>query len=345
MTRLALWRTTRPHPFWSLLHYFIDEAGDYRIPDSPAEHRVAVASCVAFTDGAWAAADEAFRLFKAELSKSELEASEPRWHLLTAEHQTAFCDLLAGLRGVSLTPVTLDLSHLAERDNDWLESMLTKLDNEPDLMKYETMRVQIRELAKQARNLSPVQHLRIHSWAYCLLQALQYSIIFLGHGSDQSSWKKVTISIDPVQPRPGSREERVFSIMVLAWLAGWSRLQPFTTVEGIHTPDHEFVKLYEMDAGVDLGKLVRGNLRWQQSQNSRGIQIADLTAAAVLQAASELKKGSTSLKNYASLMRASFYGPVRGPGLFSPLTEPSQKVADKYLLLSDVMRRPPKTSK
>ncbi len=324
------------------MHYFIDEAGDYNIPASPSEHRVAVACCVAFTDAAWAAAHDAFKLFKAGLTRSELEDSEPRWYLLTEEHQTAFCDLLASPRGVSLTPVTLDLSHLAGRGKELLEPMLTKLDNEPDLMLYETMRQQIRELAKQARNLSSVQHLRIYSWAYCLLQALYHSILFLGHGPDQSSWKKVRITIDPVQPRTGSREERVFSTMVLAWLMGWSRRQPFITIEGIHTPDHQFVKLYHTETGVDLGKLVRPNLRWQPSKDSLGIQMADLTAAAVYQAASELKEGSTSLKNFGSLMRASSYGPVRGPGLFSPLSEPTQEVAGKYRVLSDVMRRAPK---
>lgn len=333
---MAVTYSDRPH---KTLRYFIDEAGDFRVPDSPLEHRVAVASCVAFTDEGWTRADEAFKSFKTALAKVELESAEPKWHLLTPEHKRDFCELVASLSGISFTPVTLDLSHLAEPNIDWLEPMLTKLDKEPELMVYETMRKQISELAKQAHNLSPVQHLRIYSWAYCLLQALYHSILFLGNGPDQSSWKKVTISIDPVQPRAGSREERVFSIMVLAWLMGWSKRQPFLTIEGLHTPEHEFVKLYDTDSGVDLGKLVRSNLRWEGSRSSAGIQFADLTAGAVYQAACELKEGSESLSNFATLMRASFYGPVRGPGLFSPLETPLQRIAEKYRPLSDVMRR------
>jgi hypothetical protein len=320
------------------LHYFIDEAGNYRVPDSPAEHRVAVASCLAFTDDGWTRADAAFAQFKKGLRRVEFKSAEPKWHLLSSEHKSEFCRLVASLSGISLTPVTLDLSHLAEPNIDWLQPMLTKLDKEPESMLYEQMRQQIGELAKQAHNLSPVQHLRIYSWAYCLLQALYHSILFLGNGRDQASWKKVRISIDPVQPRAGSREERVFSIMVLAWLMGWSKRQPFLTIEGVHTNDHEFVKLYDTEAGIDLGKLVRPNLHWESSLGSAGIQFADLTAGAVYQAASELKEGSESLRNFATLMRASFYGPRRGPGLFSPLDDPSPRVADKYRPLSDAMK-------
>lgn len=320
------------------MHYFIDEAGDFQIPISAGEHRVAVASCVAFTDLAWRSAEAAFRDFKSTLTTKEFARGEPRWHLLTEQHRTAFCDLLASVDGLSFTPVLLDLSHLAGRDDQWLDKMLAKLDNQPDLMVYPTMKHEIRELGLQARNLSKVQHLRIYAWAYCLKQALYHSIIFLSGGPHAHSWHGVSISIDPAQPRTGSREQRVFSIMVLAWLMGWSRRDPFITVEGVHTADHPFVRLYETADGVDLGKLVRANIRWQASNVSTGIQIADLAAGAIYKAAMELTPGSESIKHYASLMRCSFYGPARAPGLFSPLSMPPDDVAHKYDLLSNAIR-------
>jgi hypothetical protein len=319
------------------MHYFIDEAGDFTLPDSPETHRVAVASCVAFTDAAWSVAEPRFSQFLGELDRTELDRSEPRWHLLRPEHRTTFTELLASIDGVSLTPVTLDLSHLVGIDDSG-ETWLTKLDHEPERMLYETMRNEIRLLGKQARNLSRVQQLRIYAWAYCLHQALYHSIIFLGHGADASSWDTVSIIIDPVQPRAGNREQRVFSLMVLAWLMGWSRDRPFITVQGIHTPEHRFMQLYDRPEGIDLGKLVRGNLHWIPSQKNLGLQIADLTASAVYTAATELKGGSESLEHFRSLMRSSFYGPVRGPGLFSPLASPPQEAAARYEVLSDAMR-------
>lgn len=318
------------------MHIFIDEAGDFAIPASADTHRVAVAGALTFTDPAWASARSAFGEFKKQLLASESLRGEPKWHRLSPEHRQAYCRLLADVDGVAFTPVTLDLSHLASSRESWIDPFLNKLDRQPDLMVYDTAKRQIAELAKQARNLSHVQHLRVYAWAYCLFQALQHAIMFLSHGDRAASWNSLRIEIDPVQPKPLSREQRVFSLMVLAWQMGWSRTHPFSTIEGIHTADHPFVRNFEMPGGVDLGKLVRPNLHWRRSHESDGLQMVDLATAAVYDAATELKGEAVSL--YAAIMKSSPYGWRRGPGLFSPLMQPPDALGLKYLALSDAMK-------
>jgi hypothetical protein len=320
------------------VHFFIDEAGDFAIPRDASEHRVAVAAGLAFTDSAWATARAWFADFKRALSSTELVRGEPNWYSMSSANRVAFCEGLSRADGVSFTPVTLDLSHLAPNADELLAPMLAKLDAQADLMVYESAKRDLRELAKQAHNLSGVQQLRIYAWAYCLHQSLYHAIIFQSHGAKAASWQQVSIEIDPVQPKPRSREQRVFSLMVLAWLVGWSQGQPFITVEGVHTPEHPFVRNFDTPSGIDFGRLVRPNLQWERSHKSLGIQLADLCAAVVHQAATDLDRGSESFDLFVKLMRLSPYGWKRGPGLFSPATIPPAHLEEKYLVLADAMR-------
>lgn len=261
------------------MRFFIDEAGDFAIPGTAAEHRVAVAAAVAFSDRGWESIGPKYASFRSELASVELRSGEPRWHLLTRSHREQFLGLLRHDEGVSITPVTLDLSHLV--GVDWLKKMLDRLRREPSLMVYDTAKAQMETLYRQVVNLSAVQQLRIYSWAYCVHQALYHAILFLGNGPDDSSWETVRIEIDAVQRAAGAREERVFRLMLLAWLAGWSKAEPFVTIKDLHTREHPFIKNYDTNGGVDLGKLVRPNLSWGVSAQSDGLQIADLVAGAV----------------------------------------------------------------
>ena len=318
---------------------FLDEAGDFTVPPVAGDHRVAVAAAVTVTDKGWEMLEDRFRTFCQELDPSELKDGEPKWHLLTSEHRHALTSLLDRGGGVSLTPVTLDLGQLVGRGGEWRDPMLDRLKQQPDLMLYDTAKEQMQLLYRQAKNLSAVQHLRLYAWAYCLHQALYHAIAFLGHGADARSWERVRIEIDAVQRAKRSREQQVFQIMLLAWLAGWARSRPFLTIQGIHTSDHPFVQLYDTGDGIDLGKLVRSNLAWSTSHDSAGLQVADLVAGAVY-AAAMAPRDRVAVKEYGALMRnGSYYGPVRGPGLFSPFSEDEGTIASKYEPLSAAMER------
>jgi hypothetical protein len=127
--------------------------------------------------------------------------------------------------------------------------------------------------------------------------------------------------------------------MVLSWLTGWSQRHPIPLVKGIHTKDHPFVKNYDTSDGIDIGKLVQGRIRWVDSRESWGIQMADIGATIVSQAAYALDDRSGDISLCGALMRSSPYGPTRGPRLFTPLGDVPDHVGGKYRLLSEIMER------
>jgi hypothetical protein len=205
-------------------------------------------------------------------------------------------------------------------------------------MLYDTARQEMRLLSRQAANLSSEQFLRLYSWTFCLYQALYHSILFLSRGEFAQSWNAVEISIDPVQTRPRAREKRVFELMMFAWLMGWSKRRPFDTIEGVHDDMHPFVKNYCIGSGIDLGKLMRGRVRWPDSKQAPGLQLADLCAAAVYEAASD-PTDPEKVALFGSIMRASRYGSAIGPCLFSPFDPAPDDFAERFQPLCDVIAR------
>ena len=199
----------------------------------------------------------------------------------------AFCEMLTGYDGIFLTPVTLDLSSLSRRgEKQMTEGMYQVLCASAEAMLYPEGRESMLLMARQYRNLSINQALRIYSLANCIRVALEHAILFLGSRGHEKAWEDVRFEIDRVQVRPNSREEKVFSGMILGWLAGWSHSRPFTTIRGIHTPDHPFVRKYTTSSGgIDAGKLVGDRVNWVNSSESWGVQMADIGATIVYQAA------------------------------------------------------------
>jgi len=134
----------------------------------------------------------------------------------------------------------------------------------------------------------------------------------------------------------------VFSLMVLSWLTAWSFRHPIILVTELHTPEHPFVQNFDTEAGVAFGRLVRDRIHWLSSKESWGLQVADIAANVVGRAIEELNDTNGTVTLYGSLMRSSYYGPLRGPGLVSPLAEPDNATAMKYRLLVDEMQRRPR---
>lgn len=282
-----------------------------------------------------------FHRFVAGLDASECLNGEPKGSRLSYAHRMAFCEMLTGYDGIFLTPVTLDLSSLSRSgEKQMTEGMYQALCVSAETMLYPEGRESMLLVARQYRNLSINQALRIYALANCIRVALEHAILFLGSRGHEKAWEDVRFEIDRVQVRPNSREEKVFSRMVLAWLAGWSHSRPFTTIRGIHTPDHPCVKKYTTSSGgIDAGKLVRDRVYWVDSSESWGVQLADIGATIVYQAAHATDDRDGLISLYASLMRNSPYGSGRGPGLFTPLSEVSEITGAKYMLLSEAMRR------
>jgi hypothetical protein len=322
------------------MYFYFDESGDFAIPGNPTTHKAAIVMGVAVSDLIHNELCQQFHRFVASLDASECLNGEPKGSRLSYAHRRAFCEMLTGYDGIFLTPVTLDLSSLSRSgEKQMTEGMYQALCASAEAMLYPEGRESMLLIARQYRNLSINQALRIYSLANCIREALEHAILFLGNRGHEKAWEDVRFEIDRVQVRPNSREEKVFSLMVLAWLAGWSRSKPFTLVREIHTPDHPFVRKYDLPDGIDVGKLVRDRVYWVDSSESWGVQMADIGATIVYQAAHATDDRDGLISLYGSLMRKSPYGPRRGPGLFTPLSEVSEITGAKYMLLSEAMRR------
>jgi hypothetical protein len=280
------------------MYFFFDESGDFAVPENPSIHRCAVTMGIAVSDRVFDELRGAFARFVATLQKGELVDGEPKGRLLTYAHKKDFCDILARYEdGISVTPVTLDLSSLSLRhEGAMTDQMYELLSQWAEKMLHPEARAQLQLLARQYRNLSVSQGLRIYSLANCIREALETAIVFLSNRGHENAWGSTLFEVDRVQTRVGNREETVFSLMVLSWLSGWSQRHPMPLVTGIHTEDHPFVKNYDTPDGIDIGKLVRGRIRWVDSRESWGVQMADIGATIVSQAAYALDDRYFSLR-------------------------------------------------
>jgi hypothetical protein len=99
------------------------------------------------------------------------------------------------------------------------------------------------------------------------------------------------------------------------------------------------VRKYDLSDSIDAGKLVRDRIDWVDFSESWEVQMADIGATIVYQAAHATDDRARLISLYASLMRKFSYGARRGPGLFTPLSEVSEITGAKYMLLSEAMRR------
>ncbi len=313
------------------MYIFIDESGDFKVPNHSSTHSIAVVMGVSVSDIAMKELENRYNLWKATLSSTECKNGEPKGSMITGIHKKEFCKILMSIKGVLVTPVTLDLSSLSGQKEVRLNELMHDLFIDTSRkMHYETGRSQMNLYAKHFKNLSSNQSLKVYAIVNCVREALDHAIIFSSSGRHKKSWNHVKVEIDRINKRSNNREEKVFSLMVLSWLAGWSVSKPFILIREIHTKDHPFIKNFDTENGVDIGKMLRGNIYWSNSSESWGLQIADIASNIVYQAGIDLtdKRGALSL--FSLLMRASPYGPRRGPGLFTPCRDLPKNVATKY---------------
>jgi len=303
------------------MKFFFDESGDFRIPEVENAHKVSVVVGIVVTELIEKELYEKFDNFVSELDTSEFENGEPKGSLFSNKSKVKFCKLLNNFEGFLLTPVTLDLFPLFDVGyTKFNRDMSEMLDFIAQKMKYKTAKEEWLLLSKQAGNLSPAQAVRIFSIAYCFLEALHHAIIFLYNDCYQVCWEDLKYVIDRYQVSKNSREEQLFSKLILSWLAGWSRKHPFIRIEGIHTKDHIIIKKYHFGDAFNLGALLQDKIYWKDSSNVKGLQIADIAANIVYRASTELNDKNDSISIFASLMRRCPYRYDKGPGLFTPIS-------------------------
>jgi hypothetical protein len=321
------------------MQFFFDESGSFAVPNDAAQHRASSIVCLAVPDHVASELERRYHDFASTLEQDERVNGEPKGSRLCDRHRKAFGDLLRRFAGqISLTPVTIDLSVLSGTAYASIaQGMADTLLEWVPIMKHDTPRENLKLLARQSKNLSQNQALRIFALAICFQEALQQAILYLSCGQFEQSWENLRFVVDRVHTKAESREEQVFSLMVLGWLAAWSETRPLMTIEEIHTPNHLIERKYGEDDGLELGRMLRDRIEWRDSASEWGLQIADMAAAIVGEAARNPTVPSAT-RAFARVMRSSFYVHTRGPGLFTPNPFAGEKYLDKYQPLADAMR-------
>lgn len=320
--------------------FFFDESGDFSLPNAD-EHKCAVVCGLVIPETVSERLRKDFEAFVSYLSGDEKINSEPKGTLLTDKNRMRFCEILSSYSEVLVTPTTLDLSISSRKKTlSICDRMKANLFEDAKKCVYDTMKSQTEEMGRQWGNLSINEALRLVTLTSCFWEAIEHSVVFHSGKEYYDYWDNLHFVIDAVKTAKLSREEKIFTWMVLMWLTAWSKRRPLITISEIHTDEHPFVKRYCTKTGFDLGKILKGNIRYYNSRESWGLQIADICANIVYQAVHDLNNYNNRLPIFRMLMKNCPYGPKRGgPGLIhvGELTTTRKKLAPKYMLLWQVM--------
>ncbi len=172
---------------------------------------------------------------------------------------------------------------------------------------------ELKTLARKIKKLSEVQGLRLHTWAFDLMLALKNAICFLCENGNERCWGTVSFEVDAVQKKYGS-ENRTFLRLLGPWLSAYSRQYPFVIFDDIIKPENPFVRKYvREDDGIDIKRMIDGNIRFCDSKGNMGIQAADIAAYIIFDAARS-PLDDDALDIYANLMDSCPYLAAEGPG-------------------------------
>lgn len=321
------------------MKFYFDESGRFTLPNNPLQHRASVVVGVAVSELIEDELREGFKEFVAGLSEDEKSGEEPKGSLLKLRSRSDFCDLLAGIDGVQLTPVTLDMNILGEHATSMPTELGEHIVDQAELCVYESMRNYLHGLSKRIAGLSPAQMWRLFAWANAFREALHHAVLFLSDQGHEDSWHDARFEVDAVEQKTDAIENSVFKDIILGWLESWSRRNPMEYIEEIHTAEHPFVKNFDSGKDIDLSKLIGGNIHFVDSAKSWGVQIADIAANIVFGAVHDLQNEKGELFVFSSLMRSCPYGATRGAGLLCPFEEPNIEYRKKYSGLVKSLRR------
>lgn len=312
MGRNACHEGNRDSPTMNL---FFDESGNFQIPNAAGTHAVGIVSGVVIPESQQAEIFSQFDAFLSTLPANAFKNGEPKGRLLDEESLRRFADFLFDLRrGILFCPTMLDITSLIGRPEAEASAAVSKkLFDLESACKHETLKRQIRELAAQVGRMSNQQILRLMTWAICINRCISDSIVFHSSPEFNSSWESMRFELDPVEQSPGN-EEKSLRFLLPSWVTSWSVANPMATIEEIHTAEQPFVKAWCTDQGIDVGKMFKGNIHYTSSEESKGIQLADITATVVRKAVIGLAT-SANLQNYGFLMTKSVGNPLHACGL------------------------------
>jgi len=328
---------SRRKPAHNFMKFYFDESGDFRLDDDGLQ-RVGIVAGITIPESAEAEVFDRFDEFVETLSPSAFKKGEPKGNLLTYEERRRFAQMIADNDRIIVTPAMLDIASIHRAKKDVRGNMVRRMQKLAEQCIHDKMRGQARLLAKQFKNLSDNQSLRLGSVAYCIKRAFEQTIILLSGKEYFDCWDQMRFEIDPVQVRRGGREELTFKWTMLGWLQGWSQKMPTMIITEIHTEDHPLMKNYSTtNDKFNLTKIYRDNLHYPLSSESKGLQIADMAASIMHHAVSGIVTFD-NLMNYGLLLTNNLWAAEYVHGLFC-LTDPSDVDYSRYQGLTEAVAK------
>lgn len=314
------------------MRIFIDESGSFQVPKSADDHSAAVVVGVVVPEIREQALLEQFARFVSGLDKSERNGSgEPKGSRLSSANRARFADILGSVPGVMILPVTADLSDLAGHAEELPLHLSKSLREHAAICVHQTMRDEVLTLSRQIANLSAQEVLKLLLYTESIQECVHHAVLYLSEPPYRDCWSTVDILIDRLTKNPTGREKQVFKVMLLSWLTAWSASSPLTLIKKVHTADHPFVQRFDTEAGIDMRLLVGEGLRWVDSAQEPGVQIADIAAAITFSAVHDLRNHDNRWPEFLSLMCCCPYVPEDGPGFVTLLPDGHTPHVAKYV--------------
>jgi len=292
----------------------LDESGSFalNIGSRPA---VSVAVAVVIPNDERVSLLSAFRSFRGTLRPSELLDNEPKGGQLRPRSKERFCTLLGQHPRVQVCPCILDLAQFhGDTGGKLRDALATDVSAIAD---RSFDKGDLKRVSALISQLSPVQGVRLYTWARCLAWGLQQAILTPDVGSALDEWDHREFLIDPVQTTTKSDEESIFEEMLPMWMVEWSTLHPFEFLDERDHPHSSFRHRFVQGDRIDLDEVLTGRVRFDHSSRvSEFLQIADIAANIVYRAARNLQ--GADLEIYQRLVQCCPYDASLGVGLITP---------------------------
>lgn len=172
------------------------------------------------------------------------------------------------------------------------DTQATEIIRHIDVMRYETGQQALRNLSDQVQGLSAQLYVQLKCQVILIDSVLRYGILYFVQRFPEELGK-FCWRIDQKNSTK-TEYERAFEILTPAWLQNFSLKKPMLLLEGadygafkrFEYPEGKvptYLKtVYGIDIGTDsvnMGQLMREDLKFVDSEQSHGVQVADLLAA------------------------------------------------------------------
>jgi hypothetical protein len=294
------------------LRIFIDESGSFSLSPSTGQLHLSCVVGVVISESSEHAIRRAYEKFLGTLEPGELKAGEPKGGRLSPIHRQQFCeDILVahGGRGLLWAPIIVDDSTAPDdpgalrkkSHSRTFADLASGASNEEDKLKC-------LKIYEGIETLSDVQLRKIHTWALGVLESHRAAFRAFTTGDHDECWENFFIEIDSTDSHV---DELQFRTMLPIWHSAYRRQSPFEVPDDFLDSDNPFTRKYivEEDTPDWPAILTNQNIKFTDSKESWGIQVADICCNIVYRACRDTQTTSDAQKHFRLMMNACPYDP------------------------------------